>query len=259
MKLALIPPFRHLNAIKHTTYQMALPCHFGPDTGQGNLNVFKAAHKRGDYIMLDNGVAEETVISFQQVQELGYEICAHEIVLPDVMQSMDATLAAVEAALPFVDTLTFNFMGVVQGRTMDELKSMVHYYKNEIPFVTCLGIPRHLPTTLSREDARVEIVRYIRSIEDFDESGIDIHLLGTNPKVASEINGFGRHFRRLNVRGVDTSMPFHAALQGISLDNSTTEVKREPHYFGTKIPATKAEQVWGNIVAMKEWVRGDRG
>jgi hypothetical protein len=54
-------------------------------------------------------------------------------------------------------------------------------------------------------------------------------------------------------------MPFHASLQGITLNDNVTEVKREPHYFGAKIPSTKSDQTWFNIVAMKEWVRGDRG
>lgn len=262
MKLALIPPFRHINAIRHTNYQMALPVHW---SHEGSIKAFKSAHKRGDYIIMDNGVAEAEMdplvktLGFQEVQERAYEISAHEIVLPDVMGDMNATILAITDALPFIDTETFNFMGVVQGQTMDEIKSMVHFYRNEAPYVTCLGIPRHLPTTLSREDARVEVVRYIRDTTKLEDTQIDIHLLGTNPYVADELSGYGRHFRLLGVRGVDTSMPFHAALQGITLGNDVTEVKREPNYFGTKIPTTKSGQVWNNIVAMKEWVRGDRG
>jgi hypothetical protein len=262
VKLALIPPFRHINAIRHTGYQMALPVHW---SHAGAVNAFRAAHKRGDYIIMDNGVAEAEMdplvktLGSQEVQERAYEISAHEIVLPDVMGDINATIRAVTDAFPFVDIETFNFMGVLQGSTMDEIKTMVHFYRNETPFVTCLGIPRHLCTTLSSERARVEVAYYIRSTEAPGEDPIDIHLLGTNPHVADEIAGYGRHFRWLHVRGVDTSMPFHAALQGITLNDSVTEVKREPNYFGAKIPATKADQTWGNIVAMKEWVRGDRG
>ena len=263
MKLALIPPFRHINAIRHTSYQMALPVHW---SHEGSIKAFKAAHKRGDYIIMDNGVAEAEIDpvenrmrSFQEVQDLAYEISAHEIVLPDVMGNKDFTIQKVLEALAFVDTQTFNFMGVLQGQTIDEIKEMVHFYRNEVPFVTCLGIPRHLPTTLSMESTRVEIAYFIRQTEEPGAEQIDIHLLGTNPKVADELSGYGRHFRQLGVRGVDTSMPFHAALQGITLGNDVTEVKREPNYFGAKIPSTKSEQVWHNIVAMKEWVRGDRG
>jgi hypothetical protein len=262
VKLALIPPFRNIGAIRHTTYQMALPIHW---SHAGAVKAFKSAHKRGDYIILDNGVAEAEMdplvktLGSAEVQDRAYEISAHEIVLPDVMGNKDFTIQKVLESLAFVDTETFNFMGVLQGQTMDEIKEMIHFYRNETPFVTCLGIPRHLLTTLSSERARVEVAYYIRSTEAPGEDPIDIHLLGTNPHVADEIAGYGRHFRWLHVRGVDTSMPFHAAMQGVDLNNNTTEVKREPNYFGAKIPSTKADQTWANIVAMKEWVRGDRG
>jgi len=262
VKLALIPPFRHINAIRHTGYQMALPIHW---SHEGSVKAFKTAHKRGDYIILDNGVAEAEMdplvktLGSQEVQDRAYEISAHEIVLPDVMGDMEGTKKLVMEALPFVDTQTFNFMGVLQGQTLDEIKAMIHFYRNETPFVTCLGIPRHLLTTLSSERARVEVAYYIRSTEGPGEEPIDIHLLGTNPKVADELSGYGRHFRQLNVRGVDTSMPFHASIQGITLSNDITEVDRVEHYFGTKIPTTKSNQTWQNIVAVKEWVRGDRG
>lgn len=257
MKLALIPPNAHAFAMRNTDYQLLLPDAL---ENPQQRNAARWLRRRGDYLILDNGMVEEGLRDYNELTDTAHEFMVNEIVLPDVYQDAEETKKAVNNVLDTIDYDRFNYMGVLQGKTFQEVFDMVHFYRTELPFVRCYGIPRHLITTLEEPDARVRVAMFIRKTEELDDYPIDIHLLGMNPTYTKEISDFGRMFRHFNVRGVDTSLPFNAAINGQMLIKGEF-AERPKDYFEYKIPKQLGNAAWDiclqNIMTMKQWVVGD--
>jgi hypothetical protein len=63
---------------------------------------YKVAHDRGDFILMDNGVAEGVSMPIEDLVRAAKAIHADEITLPDVVGDMRATIYAVARAAPEV-------------------------------------------------------------------------------------------------------------------------------------------------------------
>src|ERR1700748_2794438 len=121
MRLALIPPVSLIDDIFNTNYQMVLP-HIA------HLNyiaAYRSARKRGDFLILDNGAAEGETPSLADLMTAAQDYMANEVVVPDVLGDADQTRALAEDFGEFIERYHFNdlfgYMGVVQGRTIDEI------------------------------------------------------------------------------------------------------------------------------------------
>lgn len=253
MKLALIPPYAHANAIKHTDYQLLLPQCL---SNRRYLNAYRRARRDGNYLILDNGVAEGVNTTPEALHVEAHRMMVNEIVVPDTMQDAEATLQQARnfTLHGWVQANTYNYMGVVQGTSYAECWDCIYGF-NALPYITTLGIPRHLLTTIG-EDARINLVNYIR--KQHSHSRFQIHLLGMNPAYTNELISFGRAYKALNVRGIDTSAPFYYALAGQLLGYYRGEVAitRPDNYFDREI-GTAELFTYPNIAIMKDWVYGN--
>jgi hypothetical protein len=164
--------------------------------------------------IMDNGVAEGEMHGFRQVIDMARVMISTEIVLPDVLFSMDKTLHAV--ARSFQDAFEwrgrFQYMLVAQGETVLDCISTAERAMNMFPgIINAFGVPRHI---LSQgHGSRLRIATALRAMCPDHP----IHLLGTNVEQPFELLEFGARYRALDIRGCDTSMAWNAARLGLLL------------------------------------------
>lgn len=102
------------------------------------------------YTILDNSLIENngTAMSLEDVLSVAEEIHPNEIILPDIFLDATATKKSTINALAqlrdrYGENIPFNLMGVVQGKTFEEIQDMVCFY-NDIPHIHTIGIPKIL-------------------------------------------------------------------------------------------------------------------
>jgi hypothetical protein len=244
MRLALIPPYENANIIQHTDYQLLLPQCL---KNRRYRAAYRKARRNGSYMILDNGAAEGIDTTPEALIGLARDMMVNEIVVPDTIGDMKATLMQ---AHDFYQggrvTTDFNYMGVVQGSSWHECLSCIRGFR-ALPYITTLGIPRHLLDI--KEDMRVHLVDHIR-VACGDQ--FQLHLLGMNRKYTNELISYGRTYRRWGVRGIDTSAPFIYAMAGMSLAQHEKILERPKDYFDGTI--TSKDLTYTNLVIMKDWV-----
>ena len=247
MKLALIPPYALMAAIKRTDYQMVLPQNLS------NLQYktgYQKARANGNFLMLDNGAAEGLTYTPQALQSLATEIMANEIVVPDKMNDAAATIQLMKDYQPF-KTQAFNYIGVLQGTTWSDLAWMVDTYYGK-PWIDTIGIPRHLLTSLTSgfdSTIRVKLAQYITTQYP---GRFNIHLLGTSPDFIQETWDNRRDFELYKVRGVDTSAPFNYAYAGKPVGQQI-KVVRPADYFNLVDTTFDGEYLSLNLHRLKKW------
>lgn len=257
MKLAIIPPlcypFRYNES--GDNYQLLLPQLWDKvERRQSYTEAAALNHRRGGFTILDNGAAEDAPYDWDELLKLARRFHVNEVILPDVLGDAEKTKAAVDAV--FEDTWHptnhFGLMGVVQGQTTEECCDLIqHYLGMQGRTLTSIGLPRCLIRTLGVDQARYLLARFIR---DRDES-IAIHLLGTSPVYIYELRDFGKHFRALNVRGVDTSAPFVYARAGEYIGDGNCR-SRQNGYFDMERKEFPRKLLDMNIDALVRWVHG---
>jgi hypothetical protein len=261
VKLALIPPTCRINDIKMTDYQLVLPDPltriaeyreaYDPDPDEV-LRSGHQPHPRG-YTILDNGVAEGTIIDPVKLLVLGRRIAADEIVLPDVLGNAWATWQAIKY---FFEDSTHgdwptnydpNYMAVVQGKSWSETTCFVQLLSEVFDRydIKALGLPRLLLDTIGHS-ARLRLAEWIKR----EHPRFEIHFLGASPLWPSEM----KHAAALGVvRGMDTSLPYYYGVRNLSLE-AWEVVSRPPDYFNQdSLYSYTGGMVSKNVREMLEW------
>jgi hypothetical protein len=175
----------------------------------------------------------------------------NEIVLPDVLGSTQQTVSAVQAVLPELST-AFNYMGVLQGKTMSQLGACAKFYVENVPNFTTFGIPRHLLTSMAAgpdDHYRAQIAKLIRN--QFGDD-YQIHLLGTNPKYIAELVYWNVTFEKNKVRGVDTSAPYNYTFAN-EMIRPGVERERPDNYFDLAADVFPEPLLSYNIQRARKW------
>lgn len=242
MKLALIPPYAHLNTV-WDSYHLLLP--------QCLQNVayrtfYEQRRSAGDYIILDNGAAEGLFTPALQLHYFAQEVGASEIVIQDTMNDSRQTIKDTQNFMEYADPERFRYMGVVQGENFRDCCDVIDFYMNQ-EWITCVGIPRHLIQSGGAR-ARLQLVEYIRMT--CGNALTDIHLLGTSPDAILELQWYQTWFKEYNVRGVDTSAPYNYALGNRWIGDGDI-IPRPKGYFNKVIP--NHAPLIANINTMQRW------
>lgn len=250
MKLALIPPTTFMTDSLLSGYQMVLPQQINVDWAP----TLKAGRKQGNYLILDNGIAEGDQVGLEQLVNFAYSFMVHEIILPDVIGDPSATITRAKQAEAYLlkrECLgNFNFMGVIQGTKWDDIRYCIEGYSRML-WVRVLGIPRALMTLLGENEIRPHIARYIQ--EQYPGQ-FKIHLLGTNGNYIQELARNGKDFNSLQVRGVDTSAPYNYAHAGKFIDHFG-KVVRPAYYFTQDEKNFSKPALRHNIEVVQQWVQ----
>lgn len=257
MKVALIPPLGWERYINEGTMGMSLAQVEDPDYRAAFL---KYSWGKDSHLIIDNGAAEGDTVANHTLMQVAGSIGAHEIVLPDVPGDRVGTIQAVHQFLRFNKRYVYSdktqYMGVVQGRTIAQLQDCISYYAGR-PEITCVGIPRHLLTSVGPQSIRVDLANWIKN----EGLEIQVHMLGTHRAYPAEARWFGSYTP--HVRSIDTSAPFVYAMAGYALGNTTKQVDRVPTYLKERysVPEPHLSMhrlVMYNIGVLKRWTNGTK-
>jgi len=209
----------------------------------------------GDFLMLDNGACEGHLVSNEELMQTANTYMVNEIVVPDVLCDMEATLNLVKGFQDVaLNSPEFNYMGVLQGLTMAELLECLRMYA-QMSYISTIAIPRHVETTVGY-GTRWRIVRHIREHYSFPQGPhYQIHLLGTNPAYINELIVHNRDYEDAGVRGVDTASPYYYAMNG-KLIKDLEGCKRPDDYYNHKFTKSEHQLAKANTSEVSLWTRG---
>jgi hypothetical protein len=215
MKVAHIAPPSMLWTLRNRSYHLVVAQRL---LEPKYLWHWKAARKRGDFIIVDNGAVEVAYskelepISFEKVLELASAIKADEVVMPDVFRDMDKTLSHTQAALPHVPIR--HRMFVPQGDSIDGWKNcMSTMYQWG---ARSIGIPKHMERF---NGGRYYLCKWIEQMSYHNV--MDFHLLGVWDSPEAEVKPIAKDFPW--VRGIDTGVAYAYAQHNRALTNYAGE------------------------------------
>lgn len=245
--IALIPPHSMVEDYSGK-YYLYLPQLF--DTNPKYDRFVETTHKSNSFTILDNGAFEGYTATSREIMDLAIKYNVDELVVPDVIGDCNETLVKIgyfASATKKIRTSMDSprsYMAVVQGKSFAEAWSMVQAVNQNFPFITTLGIPKHLVKTVGIK-TRVDLVRRITSTYG---DKYHIHFLGSSPLWPGEI-------AEVNylVRSMDTSMPFVFNFHSKSIAEDMGDFERPDDYFETFKYQYSPVKLDKNIQQIREW------
>jgi hypothetical protein len=173
------------------------------------IGFYRERHIHGDFIILDNGAPEGSLVRDELLISTANAIKADEVILPDVLRDADATIKAstsgkILSAIPFQHRMI-----VPQGKDWDEWETcFVDLYKITKP--RTVGVPKWLNEL---PEGRIRALRFLRLYQHSHSEHFDIHLLGMARAPKYELAELNFPW----VRSIDTALPVALAQVGITL------------------------------------------
>lgn len=243
MKLALIADFNGLGIVNslRLSYHLVLAQYLKSDTQYREFYVERSS--RGDFIMLDNGAAENALVSLKELTKALDLIRVDEVVLPDVMRDTEATLRA---------TMDRNVLSLVppkmraivpQGKDASQWLACANFFASNVEFVT-MCIPKHAE---QYEGGRGELLAAIERLGW--HKTYNIHLLGIWGEPKTEV--LALRTMAPWVRGIDTAAPFAYAQAGKAIQMSEGHVS---HKWNETFDSSLA---FANALQLLNWVCND--
>lgn len=256
MKIALIPPKGLEGFALHSKFHLSLPL---PETmrNPNYVNVYQRAKRGGDYIVMDNGIAEAAKLLNSELIASAAILGADEFVLPDVIRDYRKTVERVKLfftqyGAQAKEVGLNKFMAVAQGTDRRQVTSSIKSFA-DIEQITCIGLPRHLLQTTGTTNIRIDIANWIKA--NFDDR-FEIHLLGADAASRKEIRWAATYAE--HIRSIDSSLPFNYALAGYSLDSVGTIVRPDAYFTRAWGTMANVELVKHNIQIFKRWANGEQ-
>jgi len=150
------------------------------------------------------------------------EIGAHEIVVPDVLADKDETISRAMAFSRFAKP-EYRYMGVVQGRDMQEILACLYFYLESptCAYITSIGIPRLLNNF--QKGLRVTFAEFV--MDKMLDTSVEYHALGASGWIKEVVL-----LAETRIRGIDTSFPTYMGM--LSEDIRTAKWQPRPdNYF----------------------------
>ena len=277
MKLAFLPPERHLDYTKWTNYQLVLAHKLlDPVNRRYAIHYNLMCMDNDQFIILDNGAAEGSTVSDEDLLKLARAHGVSEVVIPDVLGDSDSTLQRAQAFCHLLDVESRKWMtlrkgegrikfGIVaQGTTLEEAAYTIEecFEDGSIigPWLSTIYIPRLLIERTGDPDIRMRLVHRLWSL--CTEWGLEIHLLGAAPSAPFELKAIGQARYKNFIRGMDTSLPFNWALANECLQtdngcNKVPTIKRPEGYFNMGLSLDQDIIADRNCKEMLSWLSVD--
>lgn len=205
------------------------------------------------YVILDNGAFEGELVSYAELNEAAALVGADEVVLPDVLGDPMETLQQSWKALGNVTTPrvlftphaeTYKDWSNCLSSWIAKWEESVWHQKYSLALgVNCLRAPNGGPQASSR----------LKLLERAAQEKYPVHLLGVRGVEAFASQEIGRA-TELGVRGVDTSLAFALAAEGILLTPTADKVLLGPPDKHNLLPTPLRRLVYLNTAILSHWV-----
>jgi len=263
MKVALIPPASLLNLTAVQPLHMVIPEGLKVRT----YAEFYRDHYRilnanlNSTVMLDNGAYEEASgksMHNDHLVWLVYDLKADILVLPDAMRDQNETIRLVESFMHYWDIYhalmiprPVQFMGVVQGTSLSEMKDCVARYvgiEERFEISIMLGLSKWTTAEIEPE-ARIKMAYWIN-----DHCAHPIHFLGMSRIWPKEILYAAQAVPDL-ITSVDATAPFTYTMAGLKLGVDESP-GRPKNYFGADVDHVDAGLLNANLQTLRNWANG---
>lgn len=261
MKVATILPQNYLYLTQKDSYFMCLGNLIGESGMENYTNFFKSRAAAGKFVIMDNGVIEGNPRPFVELINKAKVVGASEIVVPDVFQNKDATLASIREAntllkrCPEMDSV--RRMYVPQGSTMEEWFECAEEIINKHSGINdTIGIPKVL-VTMGGRDARIAAIKKLDEMYPCFKHRY-VHLLGcwTTPLEITMADKASVCGEIHPIRGVDSAIPFVFARAGMKLDHDDRPDKNPINFEHSEValPLLKHNiSLWRKAANSKRW------
>lgn len=183
-----------------------------------------------DYSILDNSLYElGDSIDYKRLYELGEEYKPSHIILPDCLNDVVETKKRAQNYIKeFGDKSTPKFMGVIHGKSYDELRDIL-YYMITNPAIDIIAVPfsimeKTIPPSANQKLWRVNVIReLIYPILKGLKSQKKLHLLGCHTPL--EFSCY-LPLEKEYIYSVDTSAPIVYGWSGIDFTNLSFDANK---------------------------------
>lgn len=189
-RIAQIVPVDQLEDTKDNQYHMCLAHLVGQGGQKEKYTEFysKQSMDYNKFVLMDNGAAEGSQLDADKLIEAYKIIKPREMVLPDTLYDGRETL---DKSINFMNRfrkLPCRFMGVPQGRTMDEWIDCADHMLNW-DRINTIGISKFLNIVTGDPMARYRAMQALTRLAYQKNCDIEVHLLGCDegPKIVGEI------------------------------------------------------------------------
>lgn len=252
-KVAQIVPVSCLHMIRDNHYHMCL-AHL-VEASEEYTKFYRSMSEHGKYVLMDNGAAENSQLGVDELLAMYDKVKPTEIVVPDTLCDMEDTLGKMDSFVSeHGERLSYKFMVVPQGKTVDEWKACA-YQMLKCKRINTIGISKFLNIVTGDPMARLKAAEFV--YEQCCKMGLDkveIHLLGCD-----EGPGIVRNIRAHVpiVRGCDSAFAYIAAQAGVSIDARTTRPAGEIDFLNGKpvdgLSQRLSEMEWAAGVVDNQW------
>lgn len=257
MKFYCIPPNNHLDMMDNGDRYFCLAHHYKNDSNYRNHFLDIRKNQTNAWITLDNGCAENSTVSEQDLLQAVSELKPNEVIPPDVLFDKVQTMSNFRS---FVNKMrTHNMLhhtsifACPQGSTKSTW--MECFYEMLVnPFVKCIGLSKiAVPKCWNdvEEDKMIGVSRN-ECVKDLQEKRLllkPLHLLGMG-----EHNEFDYYLNNKVpfIRSSDSCYTVLAAINGIDFENGdTTRIPTTNQYFDAKLTEEQIKLAQKNLNYLK--------
>lgn len=258
MKFYAIPPNKHLDMMDNGDRYFCLAHHYFQDENykQHFLNLRKNNPRA--FITLDNGAAEESLVTEDALIEAVKELRPNEVIAPDVLFDAKATLDNFRS---FADKMYkqsllkyTSIFGCPQGR--DKSEWLACYSEMVVnPFVSCIGLSKIAVPKCWNDVTGDKMIGKSRNecvTELLNQKLLfkPLHLLGMG-----EHDEFDFYLKNKtpHIRSSDSCYTILAALYGINFEEGdTTRIPTENAYFDVELNENQKSLAKKNIEYLKK-------
>jgi hypothetical protein len=257
MKFYCIPPNKHLDLMDEGDRYFCLAHHYknDPKYRQHFLNIRKT--KPTAWISADNGAAENSTVSEEDLLQIVSELKPNEVIPPDVLFDKDQTLANFRSFIQKMAKYNLfhtSIFACPQGSTKS-IWLECFYNMLVSPFVKCIGLSKIAVPKCWNDVEGDKLIAKSRNecIKDLIDKKLllkPVHLLGMG-----EHDEFDYYLQNKtpNIRSSDSCYTILAALNGIDFEKGdTTRIPTTNEYFDVQLTEDQIALAKKNINFLKK-------
>lgn len=244
MQVASIVGVNYLELTEKDSYHMCL-AHMVRELNDPYTRFFAERTNQGQFLIMDNGVAEESQLSDKELLEKANIVLPSEIVLRDTVHHGEETIRNSSECLDFFTKARYSgrYMAVPQGHTWKEWEECA-WEMLKWPIHT-IGISKFLNQRYGPYARFIAVELLIRmfmskSLKNPTWKFPDIHLLGcwADPREVGTLAMLSHD----SIRGVDSAIPYVYAQEGLLLDANTPRPNKHPAFYTDRVDAELLKQ-----------------
>lgn len=225
-RMAHIVPVASLDKIAHNNYFMCL-AHLVKQSEDYAQFYAELAQQPSKYVLMDNGAAENSQLTKEELLQCYHLIKPNEMVLPDTICNKQDTIRKTREAIRYFvyeQKINCKFMAVPQGNDLREWIACAEEFIR-MPEIASLGVSKFLPIKTGDSTIRIHAVSALRSlIKKYCRYDLEVHLLGCDESPSVIRNIFEEYDF---VRGCDSAYAYICAQAGERIYTHTTRPSGE--------------------------------